>query len=231
MSERTSKATPGQDTSAGQRRAEPTHDEQHASAPNWAELVHRIQAGDASGVEELYRLFERGVRFYFCRRLGTYDVDDKVHDSFIIVLEAIRKGELRDPERLMGFVRTVIRRQVAAYIDSAVQGRRTEAELTETLSIADQRPNPEERAIAQEKVAIMKQVLREVSPRDREILTRFYLLGQTPAQICKEMNLTHTQFRLLKSRAKARFGELGKRRLARGLLARWLVRTSGSSGH
>jgi hypothetical protein len=29
------------------------------------------------------------------------------------------------------------------------------------------------------------------------------------------MNLTETQFRLLKSRAKARFGELGKRRLER----------------
>jgi hypothetical protein len=29
------------------------------------------------------------------------------------------------------------------------------------------------------------------------------------------MNLTDTQFRLLKSRAKARFGELGKRRLTR----------------
>jgi hypothetical protein len=29
------------------------------------------------------------------------------------------------------------------------------------------------------------------------------------------MNLTPTQFRLIKSRAKARFGELGKRRFAR----------------
>jgi hypothetical protein len=33
------------------------------------------------------------------------------------------------------------------------------------------------------------------------------------------MDLTETQFRLLKSRAKARFGELGKRRLA---LKRWI---------
>jgi hypothetical protein len=33
------------------------------------------------------------------------------------------------------------------------------------------------------------------------------------------MSLTETQFRLLKSRAKARFGELGKRRLGRRTIA------------
>ncbi len=54
-----------------------------------------------------------------------------------------------------------------------------------------------------------------ISGRDREILTRFYLMEQSQQQICDQMCLTETQFRLLKSRAKARFGELGKRRLAR----------------
>jgi hypothetical protein len=40
------------------------------------------------------------------------------------------------------------------------------------------------------------------------------------------MNLTETQFRLLKSRAKARFGELGKKKLARRSLARLFMRAS-----
>ena len=58
-------------------------------------------------------------------------------------------------------------------------------------------------------------VLKTISARDREILTRFYLQEQSQEQICQEMSLTETQFRLLKSRAKAKFGELGKRRLER----------------
>ena len=57
---------------------------------------------------------------------------------------------------------------------------------------------------------------RRVSRRDREILQRFYVLEQSQAQICAEMELSYNQFRLLKSRAKARFGELGKR-LAAGV--------------
>jgi RNA polymerase sigma-70 factor (ECF subfamily) len=183
------------------------------SRPDWSGLVGKIRAGDPSGMEELYRLFSRGIRFYLCRQLGPQELEDRVHDTFLIVVQAIRRGELREPERLMGFVRTVVRRQVAAHIDTAVQNRKEQAELQCGYGISDERNNPEEDAIARQRVEIMTRVLRNMSRRDREILTRFYLLGESQEQISSEMNLTGTQFRLLKSRAKARFGELGKRKL------------------
>jgi len=81
--------------------------------------------------------------------------------------------------------------------------------------------DPEETAIHQQHEQIAKRVLNSISKRDREILTRFYLLEQSQEQICDQMNLTETQFRLLKSRAKARFGELGKRRLTRRAVTRF----------
>src|SRR5208283_4313311 len=88
---------------------------------SWAELVTRIQSGDREALEELYRVFSKGIRFYLCRQLGSQDLDDKVHDVFLIITQAIQKGELRQPERLMGYVRTIVRRQVAIHIDAAVQ--------------------------------------------------------------------------------------------------------------
>ena len=66
-------------------------------------------------MEELYQLFSKGIRFYLCRQLGPQELDDKVHDTFVVVVQAIRRGDLREPERLMGFVRTIVRRQVAAH--------------------------------------------------------------------------------------------------------------------
>src|SRR5207253_8248919 len=96
---------------------------------NWIALVESIRRGHRGGMEELYRVFSRGVRFYLCRQLGPQDLDDKVHETFVIVVQAIRKGELRDPERLMGFVRTVVRRLVVAQIERAVQTRRERAAL------------------------------------------------------------------------------------------------------
>lgn len=189
--------------------------EQTASGPNWLALVESIQRNEAAGMEELYKVFSRGVRFYLCRQLGPQDLDDKVHDTFLIVVQAIRKGELREPERLMGFVRTVVRRQVAAQIDRAVQIRRDQAELDSGISVSDHRETPEEAAILRQHEAVAEAVLRGISERDREILTRFYLREQTQEEICGEMKLSETQFRLLKSRAKARFGELGRKTLAR----------------
>jgi RNA polymerase sigma-70 factor (ECF subfamily) len=187
----------------------------HLKTPDWPKLVERVQAGDGRAEEQLYDLFSGGIRFYLCRQLGPQELDDKVHDTFLIVLQAIRRGELRDPERLMGFVRTIVRRQVAAHIDKMVQARKEQAELEFGLGVLDHRRNPEEDAIARQRVEIMTRVLESISPRDREILTRFYLLGESQEKICTEMGLNDTQFRLLKSRAKARFGELGRRKLAR----------------
>src|SRR3974390_1663703 len=90
----------------------------------WVELVERIRDGRTDGMTELYQLFSRGIRFYLCRQLGPQEIDDKVHDTFVVVVQAIRKGELRQPQRLMGFVRAIVRRQVAAHIGRVVHNRR-----------------------------------------------------------------------------------------------------------
>ena len=59
----------------------------------------------------------------------------------------------------------------------------------------------------------MKEMLREMSDRDFEVLSRFYLREHPPEQICAEMGLTQVQFQLLKSRAKARLADRMQRKL------------------
>ena len=183
------------------------------SVVDWEVLVDKVKDGSPEGMEQLYQLFEKGVRFYLYRRLGPQELDDKIHDVFLIVVQAIRRGELREPERLMGFIRTIVRRQIAAHIDDVVHSRREEVSLEPGSIVADRKRSPEETAITEEQNALMMRILKGLSSRDREILTRFYLREESQEKICREMSLTETQFRLLKSRAKARFGELGKRRL------------------
>lgn len=186
-----------------------------AEEVSWSGLVERIRTGEPSGMEELYRVFSTGVRFFLCRQLGPQDLEDKVHDIFIIVAQSIRNGDLREPERLMGYVRTVIRRQVAAHIDHAVHARRTYADLTFGSPLTAHEPDPEGRLIARQRVEVALRVLHSLPSRDREVLVRFYLREQPVSEICREMHLTGTQFRLIKSRAKNRFGELGRALLAR----------------
>jgi RNA polymerase sigma-70 factor, ECF subfamily len=188
------------------------------SQPAWAELVDKIKQNDTIGLEELYRVFSRGVRFYLCRQLGPQDLDDRVHDTFLTVAQAIQRGDLREPERLMGYVRTIVRRQVAAQIEENVHSRKHEIDLDWGLAVHDAGSNPEQTAIQRQNEDIARKVLKGIAPRDREVLIRFYLEEQPAEQICDEMGLTETQFRLLKSRAKARFAELGKRKVKRRLV-------------
>lgn len=185
-----------------------------AARRSWSGLVEGVKRGDPAAMEDLYASFARGVRYYFCKHLGPTDLDDRVHDAYLTVVQAIRTGSLREPEALMGFVKTIIRRQVAVGIDEAVQLRRERADFEVGTFVSDARQNPEREAMARQRMQLMVQVLQEMPPRDSEILTRFYLHGQEQEQICREMNLTETQFRLLKSRAKARFGDLGRKRLS-----------------
>ena len=193
-------------------------DRQDSAQPCWAGLVEKIRRNEPDGLEELYRVFSRGVRYYLCRQLGPQDLDDRVHDTFLVVAQAIQRGELRDPDRLMGYVRTIVRRQVAAQIEDNVINRRQQFDLDWGLAVHDGASNPEEAAIQQENQQLAVRVLKSIAPRDREVLIRFYLWEQPADQICTEMGLTDTQFRLLKSRAKARFGELGRKKVTKRLV-------------
>ena len=209
----------------------PEHVAQPFDIPDWAGTVDRIRAGDPLAMTELYGVFTRGIRYLLLRSLGVEELDDRVHDCFVIVTEAIRSGELRDPARLMGYVRTVVRRHIAASIDEAINRRRTTVEFEDSVfTISDWRNNPEQNLLARQRAEIARRVFKGVSRRDREILSRFYLHEQSQDQICEEMGLSYNQFRLLKSRAKARFGKLGQRLAESGSLGFAVAVGQGKTG-
>ena len=178
-------------------------------------LVRRTGEGDQRAAEEIYNMFSRGVRMLVSRQLGFAGSDDHVQEVMLIVLRAIKAGQVREPARLAGFVRTVTKRIVCSEIEKRQEERLRLIDI-DTPGLRLQHPdNPVAAKEREEQSTIARQVLQGLSGRDREILTRFYLKEQSPARICREMGLNETQFRLLKCRAKDRFGLLGKRSIDR----------------
>ena len=175
---------------------------------DWRRVVEQIQAGDPRGEETLYRALNTGARQFFRRRLGIQDVEDHVHDVFVIVVQAILRGELREPERLMGFVRTVLYRQSAAGISRIVGERKTSADFGMAADLTNDEPDPEQRILSRERIDAMARELRKLKAKDFELLTRFYLREQSPQRIRDEMGLNETQFLVRKSRARARLAGL-----------------------
>src|ERR1700733_4111162 len=129
------------------------------SQVEWGTLISQIKAGEEAATEQLYKLLNRGIRYYLLRQLGPQELDDRMHDTFLIVLKAIRRGELREPERLMGFVRTVVRRQVCAYIEQAVHERRDQTNLDGGFTVADRKENPEQAFMVRQKGELLQNVL------------------------------------------------------------------------
>jgi RNA polymerase sigma-70 factor (ECF subfamily) len=165
-------------------------------------IVAQVRAGSSVAVGELYLMCHSGLKYFFWRKLGPQDALDGAHDTFLIILNAILTGELREPSRLFGFMQVVAHRQFCLHIARRTRKRcETEAE---SLQLSDPGQRPDQELLVSERAMCMKRALRELTPKDREILERFYVKEQNKKQICRELNLTETQFRLLKSRAKAK---------------------------
>jgi len=85
--------------------------------------------------------------------------------------------------------------------------------------VPDRRINLEHAIYRKQKMSIVQEILGSMPRRDRDVLERFYVLEQSKEEICREMNLTPTQFRLLKSKAKSTFAKLGQRKLKKATVA------------
>lgn len=156
-------------------------------------------------LEELYAAFQATTRRIILSSLGPHDIDDKVHDCFVIVLQAIRAGEIREPEKLVGFVGTVVRRYIIRQIHAAVDRRKRMVDCdVSMLPVRDHRENPEQAVLAKQRMELARRALRSVDPGDRDVLYRCYVDEQPVEQICHELRLRPGQFAMRKMRAKAR---------------------------
>ena len=198
----------------------------------WERIVAQIRAGDVAGQEALYEAFGRGVRFYLANQLQAEDIEDKVHDAFLTVLAAIRAGQVREPARLAGFVRTIAQRQVAGYIAEAMRRRSEAADPEEELLAPDESPDPEQEMMLRERREFVRRLLLALPEIDRRILSLFYFEGRPAEQICRQLKISETQFRLRKHRAKERFSELAREAMKkRKPPGQVLLRKQAAAGH
>lgn len=167
-------------------------------------LARQVAEGDPQAIEGLYVLLFRASRHMLARRLPDQDPDDFLHETLAIVVEAIRNGDLRNPAALPGYVRSVVRRQGALCIVRNVAERRRMVDVGSAVEWAASASDLEADFLSRERLELIRRGLGRLCKRDRELMTRFYLQDESFHQICAEMNLTETQFRLYKSRAKAK---------------------------
>lgn len=181
-------------------------------------LVAGVRARDPQAEAAFYCLLTRAVRNRFAaQQIPQADIDDATHSLYLITVQHIRAGKLREDERVMGYISTIAWRAIARYIDGRIRDRARRTDLSDTQrceDFPDRMASPEAILIDQQQRRIMAKVLTSLPTKYQEVLRRFYLEEQPISLICDEMQLSTDQFRLLKHRAKAKFTTLVKQHLS-----------------
>jgi RNA polymerase sigma factor (sigma-70 family) len=173
-------------------------------------VVMRIKSGDSSAKEELYQAVTRTIGNHLRRRVGEQDYQDRIGDTFVAILTAIENGTIESDASLAKYIWGVANNHVNLHIRAAVRARRCSDAAS--VAIADERAHVEQALIVAEHKRIAQEVFSTVPEREREVLTRFYVKGQTLDQISTEMGLSYAYVGWIKFQARARVIEKARRR-------------------
>jgi len=171
-----------------------------------ATLVTRVHNGDPDTETTLVETYQRGLRYQLMRMCRDHThVDDLAANTFRIVLEKARAGEIGRPEKLAGFIRRTARDLFIAEYQQKT-GRDTNADLDAEPPPRSQRPDPRERLEREQEAATVRQVIASLSTeRDRRILFRYYVAREDKATICADLEIDPGIFNRLLYRARQRF--------------------------
>ncbi len=170
-------------------------------------LVERIRSGDAGAEAELVERYGEGLR-YLLRRWTRDEAtaEDLYQETFRLVLEKVRGGELRRPSQLKAFLRGVAKNLSTRYYQR--EARWVSADR-ETPEVTDPAPSQLSGLLCQEKSRLIWSLLGELSQdRDRQLLFRFYIAEEPKDQIRDDLGLTDLHFNRVLHRARHRFREL-----------------------
>ncbi len=187
-----------------------------------AALVGRIRGGDRAAEAELVARFSRGLLLMLRRLTRNPALADDLHqETLALVLGKIRRGELRDPERLAGFIRGTARNLfIADRRREARYGAFGEGEEAALAAPAGSRPAGHaalDRVLAEEEARQVRRLLGELRfDRDRQVLLRFYLADASREEICAELGIEPERFNQVVHRARERLRELWERAEKRG---------------
>jgi RNA polymerase sigma factor (sigma-70 family) len=169
-----------------------------------ARVAERIRAGDAAAEDELVRQFSDRIRVFVAMRTRDRELArDLSQEVMMHLLTALRRGQLRDLERVGAFVYGTARNVVNNHL------RTDRPERSESLppELAAGAPDPADQFETTQRQTLVRRALARLNRRDRGILLMTLVDGLKPGEIAYQLGLTAEVVRARKSRALKRVVE------------------------
>jgi len=174
---------------------------QDLSAEQQISLAERIVNGDREAENDLVRYFSPRILAMLCARTRDREASrDLLHDVLITVLRALRRGQLRQHDRLAAFVQGITRNTVQSFTRGRILREQPFAEEPAAAGHGD--------AVEEsQRAELVRQALAELDSTDREILLRTLVEGQKSGFIAQALGLDSVVVRQRKSRATRKMAE------------------------
>jgi len=168
------------------------------SPPDDAVLAQRVGAAapatDGEAEAELCRRLAPRVRLYGLRHLGKEAAaEDLMQQVMLMMIERLRAGALRDPERLASFVLGISRRVVM----DLRRGESRRARLLETYGEALLPPEPPTPNLDQRRLALC---LERLPDRERTVVLLTFFDDMPAAELAGELDLSPGNVRVIRHR-------------------------------
>lgn len=163
--------------------------------------LQRLRSGDEETAQHFAVYFRRVLKIKLWARFGRDRQDDLIDEIMAIALENIFKGQLRDAACLPGYVRAICA-NIARRPDSSSQTVELDLDRISARSLS-----AEQNLLAEERANLVRNVLRTLAIRDRNILVDLFYNDLKREEVCAKYGVTRDQLRLLLFRARGRFQE------------------------
>lgn len=169
-----------------------------------AVYVDNLCAGDRRTQEHFAAYFTELIQLKLRSRLQSpHAIEDVRQETFARVLAAVRRGGLRQPERLGAFVNTVCNNVLLEHLRSSSRSESLDEEGRPEPPATG--PDALDIAAARQIKDKVREILLELAPRDRLLLKAVFFDERDRDEVSREFGVDREYLRVLLHRAKQEF--------------------------
>jgi RNA polymerase sigma-70 factor (ECF subfamily) len=163
-----------------------------------------LKERDTDAENRLVSHFSRTIQLKLRAQLRSPElIQDAFQETFLRVLSYFRSGKtLDEPNRLPAFVHATCHNIALELLRSHTRHDQLPENQPER---ADAGLDPESQLVTQERKALVRRLLEELSEKDRQLLRRVFLDEEDKDSVCHEFHVDRGYLRVLLYRARQRF--------------------------
>jgi RNA polymerase sigma-70 factor, ECF subfamily len=171
-----------------------------------ASYVEKLRSGDAYIEGHFVSYFSELIRLKLRSRLDSREaIEDVRQETFMRVLLLLRgEGGLRQPDRLGPFVNSVCNHVLLEHYRSRKKMETTIDDET-VATVAGREPSALSLLEVKDTERVVRQILNELTERDRRLLQSVLLDERDKDEVCAEFGISRDYLRVLLHRAKQSF--------------------------